>query len=452
MRAELKHLPASLTYTLQLKQYIMTSKTNLKNRLLPALVLVLAVMQLIDPSKIWTILLVGLGGLWLVSYIMARSLAANLKLVREMRFGWIQVGDVLEERFTLQNKGWIPATWVEIEDRSTMPGYDASLATGVDQSSSARWRKNGICARRGLYLLGDTLLHTGDLFGIYAVTIKDPARTSLLVMPPVVPLPTLEIFPGGYSGEGRPTPHAPENTLDASSVRQYVSGDSMNLIHWKTTARLEKPYVRLFDGAPASDWWILLDLQDAAQIGSEEDSTEEHGIILAASLADRGLRAHHGVGLVANGQALDRLPPRTGIGQEWEILRALALASPGTTSLGEVLEHIRPNLGYNATLIVITPTVQLDWLTTVPLLRRRGITPTVLSLDPQTFGGQVGNKPLLTALDKMGVAHHSIPRDLLDRPEARPGTHGKREFRISPTGRAIPVRALEDYSWRRLSE
>ena len=155
---------------------------------------------------------------------------------------------------------------------------------------------------------------------------------------------------------------------------------------------------------------------------------------------------------MANGRALDRLPPRTGMGQEWEILRALALASCGTTSLGEVLEHIRPSLGHNATLVIITPTTKTDWINTVPLLRRRGIAPTVFLLDPQTFGGRVNNKPLLAALDKMGVTHHSIHRDLLDRPEARPGTRGQREWRVSPTGRAIPVRAPEEYAWRRLSE
>lgn len=424
---------------------------QLKNRLLPVLVVALAVMQLLDPSKVWAILLGGLGGLWVVSYIITRSLVLNLKLIREMRFGWVQVGDRLEERFTLKNVGWIPATWVEIEDRSTLPGYNASLATGVDQSVTSRWRKKGVCARRGLYFLGDTLLHTGDPFGIYTATIRDPSYTSLLVMPPVVPLPKLEISPGGYSGEGRPIPHAPENTLDASSVRQYVSGDSKNLIHWKTTARLGKPHVRIFDGAPASDWWILLDLQDGVQVGSGEDGTEEHGIILTASLADQGLREHHGVGLVVNGQILDRLPPRTGVGQKWEILQTLALASPGTTSLGEVLEHIRPNLGHNATLIIITPTVRLGWLNTIPLLRRRGIIPTVFSLDPQTFGRRANNSALLTDLGKMGVSHHSIPRDLLDRPEAQPGTSGQRNWRISPTGRAIPVRATDDYAWRRLS-
>ena len=145
-------------------------------RLLPVLVIALAFMQLTKPSKVWTILLVGLGGLWLLSNFMARSLATKLSLTREMRYGWAQVGDLLEERFTLINQSWIPVTWVELEDRSTLPGYNASLATGVEGSGTNQWHKSGVCSRRGLYYVGDTLLHTGDPFGVYRVSIKDAAR------------------------------------------------------------------------------------------------------------------------------------------------------------------------------------------------------------------------------------------------------------------------------------
>ena len=194
-----------------------------RQRLLPLLVIALVIMQLIDPSRVWTILLVGLGGLWLISYVWARSLAEHLTVVREMRYGWVQVGDALEERFTLKNAGWLPATWVEIEDHSSLPGYDASLATGVDGLGTNQWRKKGTCSRRGLYQLGPTSLHTGDPFGIFSVTITDPAKATLMVMPPVVPLPPLEIIPGGYSGDGRPIPDAPERTVDASSCLLYTS-------------------------------------------------------------------------------------------------------------------------------------------------------------------------------------------------------------------------------------
>ena len=246
---------------------VVKSTLRLNTRLLPLLVVALFTMQLLDPSRIWMTLLVGLGGLWLISYIWARGLAIGLTILREMRYGWVQVGDALEERFTLKNRSWLPATWVEIEDHSSLPGYDASLATGVDGSGTNQWRKKGTCNQRGLYQLGDTSILTGDPFGIFSVTLTDPAKATLMVMPPVVSLPHLDIIPGGYSGEGRPLPDAPERTVDASSVREYVPGDSIRLMHWKTTARRDKPYVRLFDGTPASDWWILLDLQSEVQVG-----------------------------------------------------------------------------------------------------------------------------------------------------------------------------------------
>jgi uncharacterized protein (DUF58 family) len=430
----------------------MSSRFHLNSYLLPVMVATLVFLQLIDPSRVWSILLVGLGGLWLAAFLWAWDLSKNIRLVREMRYGWVQVGDALEERFTLENGSLFPAVWLEIEDRSTLPGYDVSLATGVAGREDNHWLRKGTCSQRGLYWLGDTLVHTGDPFGIYTVTITDPARSSVMVMPPIVPLPALDILPGGYSGEGRPLPHAPEDTVDASSVREYVEGDSARLIHWKTTARQGKPFVRLFDGAPASDWWILLDLQEQVQVGRGQDSTEEVGVILAASLANRGLRENFGVGLVVNGEQLGWLPPNSGSGQGWEILRVLALASRGDTPLIEVLEHARPILGRSSSLLVITPSVDTGWLESLPRLRRRGITPTVLSLDPGSFGGSRDNRGLLTALGEMGMPHYNIPREILDRPEAAPGTRGQWEWRVSATGRAIPVRSPEDFAWRRLSE
>lgn len=429
----------------------MKPKLQINTYLLPLLVVALIAIQLNSPSKVWRLLLAGLGGLWLFSYFYARSLVKNLTLLREMRYGWVQVGDILEERFTLKNKSWLPAPWVEIEDRTTLPGYNVSLATGVDGLSTTQWKKKGTCNQRGLYQLGDTVIHSGDPFGIYKIVIHDPAHISLLVMPPVIPLPMLDISTGGYGGEGQSVRHAPENTLDASSIRKYVSGDSIRLIHWKTTARMNEPYMRLFDGAPASDLWILLDLQDEVQVGDEEHGTEEQGIILTASLVDRGLRTHHNVGLLLNGGTVKRIPPRADTGHGWEILRTLALASCGTTPLDKMLKHIHPSIRQGTTLVVVTPTTEIDWLNIIPRLKMRGITLTVFLLDPQTFGGLVTNTKLTAALNQKGVTHYNIPRAFLDRPEARPGQAGQWEWRVSATGRSVSVRSPENYAWRRLS-
>jgi uncharacterized protein (DUF58 family) len=429
----------------------MLPRLQINSYILPILALAALVMQLIDPSRIWSAALTALGGALVISYFWARSLVKGLHLVREMRFGWAQVGDQLEERFTVTNDGVFPATWMEVEDHSTLPDYNASLATGVDGNSNNQWYKNGVCTRRGLYMLGSTTLKSGDPLGIFTVILEDPARATLMVMPPVVPLPQLQITPGGYSGEGHPIPNAPEHTVGANGVREYTPGDSLRLIHWPTTARQQKPFVRLFDGAPAGDWWILLDLDEATQFGSGADSTEEHGVILAASLADRGLRARQSVGLVANGDSLTWIPAKQNENQRWEILRALALTKPGKTPLAELLERVRPTIGRHASLMLITASTRVDWLSALIPLQWRNIIPTVLLLDSQSFGYQQGTEQVAVALREMGVAHHIITRDLLDRPEARPGRQGQWEWRYSPTGRAILISAPEQIMWRRLS-
>jgi uncharacterized protein (DUF58 family) len=432
--------------------FIMRSGYKLKTRLLPFIVLALLIMQLIDPSRVWTVLLIGFGGAWLLGFIWARTLARNLKITREMRFGWAQVGDKLEERFTLVNTSSLPATWVEIEDQSTLPGYTASLATGVEGNGSNQWITSGICKRRGLYWLGKTRAITSDPLGIYSVTIEDPDKTNLMVMPPVVPLPQVDIMPGGFLGEGKPRPNAPEHTVGASTVREYIAGDSLRTVHWKTTARKDKLFVRLFDGAPAGDWWVLVDLQKEVQVGVEDDSTEENAIILAASLADKGLRARQAVGLIASGDHLVWLPPQAGETHRWDILRALAVVNAGDISLPELLERIRPNISRRSSLMVITPNVGADWLPTLVKLTWKGISPTVILLDPQSFGGNQSARAMAATLGSMGISRHIINRETLNRPEAKPGHKGQWEWRVTTAGRVTPVRLPGDSSWRRLSE
>ena len=146
------------------------------------------------------------GGLWLVAGLWALSLKNHLRLTREVRFAWAQVGDALEEQFTLTNDGIIPATWVEVIDHSTLPGYSAARAIGIDNNSTNVWHTNGVCLRRGVYELGGTTLRSGDPFGICSVEIYLPEKSSLVVMPPVVPLPSMDILPGRLDGRWASAP------------------------------------------------------------------------------------------------------------------------------------------------------------------------------------------------------------------------------------------------------
>jgi uncharacterized protein (DUF58 family) len=423
---------------------------KLNSRLLPLAMGLLLVLQFTIPHESWLILLIGLGGMWLISHRWARSLGRSLSLTRQMRYGWAQVGDRLEEQFILTNTGWAAGLWVEVVDHSTLPGQQRSQVSGVSGQGLSRWKTQRLCSQRGVFTLGPTTLRSSDPFSLYTVILRHPDSVTLTVTPPIVPLPTIEVAPGGRAGEGRPRATALERTVNAATVRNYVPGDDLRAIHWPTSARRGNFYVRRFENTPAGDWWIILDLEAGVQAGSGPDSTEEHAVILAASLADRGLRAGRAVGLLAHGQSLIWLPPQPGDTQRLKILRALATAGPGPQPLAHLLAD--PAFGRWASLIIITPSTSGAWVEALLPLVRHQATATVLLLDPTAFGGHGDHQAVAGLLGDFGISHHPITPDLLDRPTLQPGRQGRWQWRVSPLGRAISAQKPQDMRWKSLEE
>jgi hypothetical protein len=132
------------------------------------------------------------------------------------------------------------------------------------------------------------------------------------------------------------------------------------------------------------------------------------------------------------------------------ILRALALAQPGERPLSKLLEDAQKSIRHGASLIIITPNVQADWAAAMLQLVRIGITPTVLLLDPVSFGGTESPTGTLALLNDYGIAHNVIQRDLLNQPEAHPGKQGKWEWRVVGRGKTVAVRKPADTGWRSL--
>ena len=389
-----------------------TRSIKLKRRLLPIIVAVLLVLELFVPYRGWVVLLVGLGGVWLIGALWAQSLASGLRVTRETRFSWKHVGDTLLERYTLTNDGWASAEWLELVDHSTV--FGSIVVTGIPGHSSLRRHKQTVCNRRGAFTLGPTTMRSGDPFGIYEVEVQDPSTASLMVMPPIMPLPGVEVAAGGRAGEGRPRQVLLERTVSSSRVAEYAPGDSLNWIHWPTSARLDSLHVRRFDSTPAADWWIVLDLDQAVQVGHEQDSTEEAAIVIAASLADRALRQRQPVGLTAD-EGKIWLPPRADAAQRWEILLALTLASTCESTLGDLLRGLRNSIRASSSLIIISSSTSGEWVGDLLPLMWRGCVPTVLLLEPASFGGSASGSKATVALSRAGIRHDVIRKELLER-------------------------------------
>jgi uncharacterized protein (DUF58 family) len=385
-----------------------------KSRLLPTLIGVILIVHLIAPYDGWQILLIGFGGIYLLSYIWVKLLSRGLDLDRQLHYEWAQVGDRITERFRIFNYSWIPALWIEVIDHSTIPDYGTHHVRNVKFKDWIQWEKTAICAHRGEFSLGPTTLHTGDPFGLFSVTLEYPSSLDLIVLPPTLPLPAMDIAPGGRAGEGVVRTNTIEHSVTAASVREYNPGDSLRWVHWPTSARRGSLFVRLFDATLSSDWWIVLDMDQAVHFGEDLNATEEYAVVLAASLANQGLRAGQAVGLVSHDENLVWHPPQPGEGQRWEIMHTLASISLGARPLSDLLNGIGQSIGHHTSLVLITPSPNQEWTEALLQLTRQGVIPTVIFLDPETFGLGIDIKPVRKTLIDQGIRHYVVAREALN--------------------------------------
>lgn len=399
--------------------------------------------QQVSSSGVWTSLSLVFSGIWLASYLWSKSLSAGLRIVRRQKFGWNQVGDVFEEIILLENRALLPALWLVIVDQTTLTGHSISLGTGIGSSSSRRWVKRTVCTKRGEYQLGPTRIETGDIFGVYKVTIHYPDSASFVVAPPVISLPLdIQISIGQTLHDNRFSNKRTEVSTVSVRTREYVPGDSLKRIHWLISAKKDEPHVRLYENIHASkSCWVILDLDEGVHsIGGENDSVEQ-AIVVAISLAHKFLKEGLAVGLLAQGTEFVLLPPGKGPGQLRQIQRLLATCQPGSQPLKQLLLRAWHYLGDDSNILVVTPSLEQDWIAHLRQNRRKRVRPTLVllkanhhRLDEVERFSQLANR--------YGIQNYLIHPEVFTTPEMRPGKRGVITWRFTPLGRAIKV--MED--------
>ena len=183
---------------------------------------------------------------------------------------------------------------------------------------------------------------------------------------------------------------SPERTLQttplATTVRPYAPGDSMNRIHWKSTARHGDIQVKEFDLEQTADAWIILDLQRGIQAGRGEESTTEAMIRAAASIADKALTENRAVGMTVNAGRTAYLPADRGGRQHQKVMQLLAAVdADSSTALVETLIASVGRLRRGMTAVVITASSDPSWIRPLASLRTRGIGCVVVLADAAAY-------------------------------------------------------------------
>ena len=323
-----------------------------------------------------------------VAYFWARANTRDLQVTVERPQDRLQEGQEFQERITVKNLSWLTKLWLEVEDPSDMPGYVARQVITLGPRESRTWRTATLCRLRGLYRIGPVKVTTGDPFGFFRYTNSYGRPQHVLVYPRATELPNFYVPPANLPGEGRFRRRTHYVTPNASGVREYEPGDSFNRIHWPTTARTNQLMVKLFELDPASDIWVVLDLDKSVQVGEGEEGTEEYAVRLAASIARFFLVANRSVGFISYGNRLFVENAERGAQHFTRILEALALSrAVGDVPLGTLITEEGKRFGRHTTVVVVTPSTSEDWVASLQFLAERGVKVAAVLLEPSTFGG-----------------------------------------------------------------
>ncbi len=267
-------------------------------------------------AYLWLFLLAG-------SWILSRNALRGVELRRTARSLRSQVGQIFEERYEVYNKSRLPRLWLEVRDLSTLPGSRGSqVLSMIGGHESRSYLVRTRLMRRGVYPLGETVLASGDPFGLFPVSRTFPAQDSLLVYPMIVDVQAFPSPMGWLSGGEALRRRTQQITANASGVRDYQPGDPLNRIHWASTARRNRFMVKEFELDPLAEVWIFVDAYrhvhstlPIPQIQLDErqmwrasvkiplpPSTEEYTVSIAASIARYYLQRGRVVGLASAGQ------------------------------------------------------------------------------------------------------------------------------------------------------
>lgn len=316
----------------------------------------------------------------------------------------VQAGESIIERFEVINDSAIPKLWLEVEEASDLPGHTAQFVTSLGRSSHRNWRVQTQCHRRGLYNLGPITVRSSDPFDIFHRELRFGHRRGLVVYPRALELPRYSAPPANLPGEGRFRRRTHYVTPNASGIRDYEPGDSVNRIHWKSSLRTGSLKVKTFELDPASHLWVILDLSSADHIGTGDDATIETAVTVAASVVRLFINQNRSVGLMMFGERLDVIEPDRGSQHFGRMLESLAVAQPvGTVPVASILYQQSRRWGRHTTVIVITASTDPRWQGAIRTLTQRGVKAAVALLDLESWGGRSGAAATAVELRALGV-------------------------------------------------
>lgn len=200
--------------------------------------------------------------IYLIPFIHCLICYIFLDGIVEIPQGSLYTGDSITVKYKVINRSIFPITHLEIENdfSKNLTGKASDKVTmSIGKKESYQGSEDIVLKRRGFYQMGDINVTIKDAFGIFSLKKKISSTTFLLVYPEVVELSTFKTSASQQTGELLINDISFVDRSRINSLREYLEGDNIKSIHWKLTARKDKPIVKEYENRGDTQVYIFLD-------------------------------------------------------------------------------------------------------------------------------------------------------------------------------------------------
>jgi len=142
-----------------------------------------------------------------------------------------------------------------------------------------------------------------------------------------------------------------------SEVREYQYGDEIRAIDWNVTARMSKPYVKVFEEERELTVMLLVDVSGSRQFGTVTQMKRDMVAEIAATLAFSAIQNNDKIGVIFFSDKVEKfIPPKKGRKHILYVIRELLNFEPESdrTDLSEALRFLTNVIKKRCTAFVIS--------------------------------------------------------------------------------------------------
>jgi uncharacterized protein (DUF58 family) len=318
-----------------------------------------------------------LGGVTLLSLASVFFNLLQVKVTRSLDAATVAPGADLQAELTIRHLSLLPLLWVTVTDRFVrlQDGEEFRVTKlgfpVLRRRFKVRYRLAGL--PRGEYRFAGTELLAGDLWGMAVKRRLALSGGTFTVLPDIRPLLSSLVPRGRGADEAADRMLRFGSAVPGHTVREYVRGDPLRSVHWKSTARRGELMTRASEPAEEPRFMVFLDGSSESYEGESGAQLFETGIEWTAGLLQAASDARTEAGLAVGNK--DKLWASPSVSTDFVRLHRLlaGLQPDGVEPIGNLLAaHMESRIPGIYTFVVVTPAMKEDTIEALCRLRESG--------------------------------------------------------------------------------